>query len=210
MGHDMTSKRPLKSTMIFFLVVAAVLCVWLLLIAPRFQEQERLVRSENAALVMDLAEIESMDGNTDELDRKIAETEGSIRQKFTSRADTADAAAARIEEICRGLGYFPSRIALGPQTLLHPAGVLTPAFYSVDITFQIDSDPAAGAAVIRGLENSPSTDFEIVGFVYRAFQPEGAGEDEDAGEEADADEEAGEDVMGYGEWIFTVTLYFYE
>jgi len=208
MGHDMTNKRSLKSTMIFFLVVAAFLCVWLLFIAPRFQEQERLVRSENAALVMDLAEIESMDGSTDELDRKIAGTEGSIRQKFTSRADNADAAAGRIEEICRGLGYFPSRIALGPQALLHPAGVLTPAFYSVDITFQIDSDAAAGAAVIRGLENSPSADFEVVSFVYRAFKPESAGEDAD--EDEGGDEEAVEDVANYGEWIFTVTLYFYE
>jgi len=204
MGHDMTNKRSLKSTMIFFLVVAAFLCVWLLLIAPRFQEQERLVRSENAALVMDLAEIESMDGSTAELDRRIAETEGGIRQKFTSRADTADAASARIEEICRGLGYFPSRIALGPQALLHPAGVLTPAFYSVDITFQIDSSAAAGADVIRGLENSPSADFEVVGFVYRAFQPEIADEDEEEDEDAD------EDIENYGEWIFTVILYFYE
>ena len=193
----MSGKRPLTSSLIFFVVLVAALCIWLFLIAPVFQEKERLVRSENAALIKDLAEIDEMNGNTEELDTKIADTEGNIKQKYTSRAETADKAAARIESICAGLGYHPVKIALGQKTLLHSAGAFAPALYSVDITFLIESTEEAGTPVIRGLESYVSADFEVTGFVYRTAPPEDS-------------EEEDEEAAYSGEWIFTATLYFYE
>ena len=210
----MLRKRPLTSSLIFFVVVGAALCVWLLLAAPIFQEKERLVRSENAALAKDIAEIETMDGNTEELDKMIADTERAIQQKYSSRAETPDDAAARIEAICSGLGYYPSKIGLGPPVLLHPAGAIAPALYSIDITFQIESTEEAGAPVIRALESSASSDFVLTGFVYRAPPPPPVADPENE-EAADNGTEAGaaddnEAEPQPGEWIFTVTLFFYE
>jgi len=193
----MSGKRPLTYSLIFFAALVIALCVWLVFFAPIFQEKERLVRSENAALIKDLAEIEEMDGSTEALDKKLSDTEGSIKQKYTSRAETADGAAARIESICVGLGYHPAKIAPGQKTLLHPGGAFAPALYSVDVSFLIESTEEAGAHIIRGLESCASADFEVTGFVYRALLPE---ESEEEDEEAEPS----------GEWIFTATLYFYE
>jgi len=203
----MLSKRPLTASLVFIIALAAALCVWLVFVAPIFQEKERLVRSENAALKKDVTEIEAMDGSVEELDGMIAATDGSIRQKYDSRAVTADGAAKVIEEICSGLGHSPLKISLGQRTLLFPAGAYAPALYSVDVTFLIESDEEAGAAIIRGLENRVSADFEVKAFVYRAQLPEPIGEEEEG---------EGEDEAAYmpaplsGEWIFTVTLYYYE
>jgi len=188
----MTNKRPFTSTIIVFIVLAAAVCVWLLFAAPVFQEKEKQVRTENAALTKDIAEIESMNGNLEELEGKFSEIERNIEEKLSSRADTAQKAAALIENICAGLGLYPMKIAVGQETLLHPAGALMPALYSVDITFLIESLEEAGADVIRGLESSRTADFEVTGFVYRGFPPE-------------------DDEGGYsGEWIIMATLYYYE
>ena len=218
----MIRKRPLTSSLFFFVAVAAALCVWLLFIAPVFQEKERVVRSENAALVKDIAEIETMDGSTDALDLMIAETDGNIRQRFESRAETADAAAAKIESLCKAIGITPTKIGLGPINLLHPAGAIAPALYSVDITFRIDSTKDAGPPIIRALESSASADFEVRGFVFRSPLP-APGETEDGeaegtaeggtaspGEAEDGDPETYADPNPVGEWIFTVTMFFYE
>ena len=174
------------------IVIAVAVCVWLLFVAPIFQEKEKQVRSENAALVKDISEIETMNGNMEELEKRVAETEGALEKKYVSRTVTALDAAAKIESICKELGYRTSKIALSQELMLHPAGAFTPALYSVDITFLIEEKEGAGAAVIRGLENYPTADFEVTGFVYRATFPE----DEDADHT--------------GEWIITATLYYYE
>ena len=188
----MTGKRPFTSAIIVFIVVAAFVCVWLLFAAPVFQEKEKQVRSENAALAKDISEIEAMNGNLEELETKFSETGTAIADKYASRADTAQDAAGRIESICAGLGYRTSKIAVGQPQLLSPAGSFSPALYSADITFLIEDTEEAGAAVIRGLENCGTADFEVTGFVYRATYPED------------------EETAFHGEWIFSVTLYFYE
>jgi len=188
----MSFKRPFTSTIIVFIVLAAAVCVWLIFIAPVFQEKEKQVRSENAALAKDIAEIEAMNGNIETLEAKFTETEDSIAKKYASRTDTARDAAVRIESICAGLGYRPSTIALGQETLLSPAKEFTPALYSVDITFLVESTEEAGAPIISGLENCLSADFEVTGFVYRATFPEGS------------------EAAYHGEWIFSATLFYYE
>jgi len=195
----MSKKRPLTTMMIIVVALAVVVCVWLVFFAPVFQEKERLVRSENAALAKDIAEIEAMNGNMEELENMIAVTEEYLASKYASRADTARDAAARIESICAELGYKPTKIALSQENMLHPAGTLAPALYSVDITFLIEDDEEVGAAVIRGLERYPTADFEVTGFVYRATPPEAAG-----------DEDEDEETTFKGEWIITATLYYYE
>jgi len=177
---------------VVFAVIAVFVCVWLLFVAPIFQEKENLARSENAALAKDIAEIESMNGNTTELENRMAEIEDYLSSKYASRADTADDAAARIEGICAGLGYRASKISVAQETMLYPAGVHTPALYSVDITFLIAGTEEVGASIIRGIEKTTTADFEITSFVYRATFPEDA------------------EAAYYGEWIFTVTLYYYE
>jgi len=200
----MTSKRPFTSAIIVFAALALFVCVWLLFIAPVFQEKEKMVRSENAALAKDIAEIEAMDGNLGELERKFAETGISMENKYASRTDTVREAASRIEGICAGLGYRTSKIAVGQEQLLYPAGSYAPALYSVDITFLIEDSEDAGAAVIRGLENCKTADFEVTGFVYRSTPVKENDEDEDS--------EAAEDIeiVYHNEWIFAVTLYYYD
>jgi len=182
----------MTSTIIVFIVIGVTVCVWLLYAAPAFQEKERQVRSENAALVKDIADIEAMNGDMTELEGWITDTEKAIDTKYASRAVTARDAAALIEAICAEAGYRASSIAVAQETLLHPAGTLTPALYSVDITFLIEDKGEAGAAIIRGLERSAAADFEVKSFVYRVTPPE--------------DDEA----AYYGEWIFTVTLNYYD
>jgi len=188
----MSRKSPLTSSLIFFFIIAAFLFIWLLSAAPTFQEKERVVRSENAALAKDITEIKSMGGSTEALEKMMADTEGIIQQKYDSRADSLANVTARIESICAELGYTPSKLVFGQKTLLYPAGAFAPALYSVDITFLIESTEEAGAAVIRGFEQCTSSDFEIISFVYRAIPQE--------------DNEA----EYYGEWIFTAMLYYYE
>jgi len=188
----MTDKRSFTSIVVFFVVIAVFVFVWLFFVAPMFQEKEKLVRSENAALVKDIAEIESMGGSLETLETIISDTKESIADRLYARAETAGDAVARIESICAELGYSPSKIALSPVTKLSPAGMYTPALYSVDVNFLIESTAEAGPAVIRGIEKHPSADFEITGFVYRSFLPEGM------------------EAAYTGEWIFTATLYYYE
>ena len=188
----MRIKNPLTATVLVFVVLGAVVCVWLLFAAPVFQEKEKSVRSENAALAKDIAEIETMNGNMEELEKRIAETAGALGDKYTARADTAADAAARIEGICASLGFRTAKIALSQEVMLHPSGALTPALYSADITFLVEAGEEAGPAVVRGLENYPTADFEVTGFVYRTTPPE--------------DEEG--DYTG--EWIISATLYYYE
>jgi len=198
----MTGKSPLTNTIIAFVVIAVVVCVWLLAIAPVFQEKEKQARSENAALVKDITEIEAMNGNTEDLENRISETEAFLTKKYSSRTDTASVAAERIENIVAGLGFRTSRVAVAKEVMLHPAGTLTPALYSVDITFLIESTEEAGAPVIRAIENYALGDFEITSFVFRRHMPEADDEDEDGNENVEA--------ASFGEWIFTATLYFYE
>jgi len=188
----MIKKRPFASTLIVFVALAAVVCVWLFFVAPTFQEKERQVRSENAALAKDLAEIDAMNGNPEMLESRILETEDFMAKKFASRKDTAEDAVSRIEKICAELGFRPSKIALGQKQMLHPAGVFTPALYSADVTFLVESTEEAGPAVVRALENSKTADFEVTGFVYRSSPPEG------------------KQAAYEGEWIFAATLYYYE
>jgi len=206
----------LTSAIIVFIAVAAFVCVWLLFVAPVFQEKEKLVRSENAALVKDIAEIEAMNGNLEELELKFSEAETSMADKYASRTATADDAEGLIERVCGGLGLTTSKIAVGQEQLLSPAGSYTPALYSVDITFLIEDDEEAGAAVIRGLENYKSADFEVTGFIYRATHPEDetVSEDEAVPEDAAPPERAtpteDNEADYHSEWIFSVTLYYYE
>jgi len=188
----MSDKRSFTVSVIIFVALAAFVVVWLFLVAPTYQEKEKLVRSENAALVKDIAEIESMGGSLETLESVISDTEDSIANKFYARAETDADAAARIEKVCAELGYATSKIVLGQKQQLSPAGIYTPALYSVDVSFLIESTAEAGPAVIRGLEKLSSADFEITGFVYRSFPPEGM------------------EAAYSGEWIITATLYYYE
>jgi len=200
----MTGRRPFTSTIIVFVIIAAAVCIWLLFIAPVFQEKEKQVRSENAALAKDIAEIEAMNGNLEDLENKFSETKINMANKYASRADTAGDAAARIESICAGLGYKTSKIAVGQPQLLFPAGSFVPALYSVDITFLIEDNEEAGAAVIRGLEKCKTADFEVTGFIYRSTPPKVSEADEDI-EVIEVNE-----AEYHNEWIFSVTLYYYE
>ena len=200
----MMKKRPYTYSITFFVIVAAAVCVWLLFAAPVFQDKEKQARSENAALVKDIVEIEAMDGSAEALDKLIADTKSSIKQQYTAREDTAEAAYALIESICAGLGHSASKTAVGQRALLHPAGAFVPALYAVDITFLVESAEQSGASIIRALENHKSADFEVTSFVYRVIRPE-----KDP-EEDPEDEEADEEAVYSGEWIFSVTLYYYE
>jgi len=197
----MTGKNSVLYTVIIFVVIAVVVCVWLIAIAPVFQEKEKEVRSENAALVKDIAEIDAMNGNTQDLENRIAETEAFLTKKYSSRTDTASDAAGRIENIVAGLGLRTSKVAVAQEVMLHPAGTITPALYSVDITFLIESTEEAGAPVIRAIENYALGDFDITSFVFRQYMPIAEDEDEESEDTRAA---------AVGEWIFTATLYFYD
>ena len=188
----MTNKRPYLSAIIFFAILAAAVCLWQLFAVPVFQEKERLVRAENAAMAKDIAEIESMNGSLDILEGYMAAASNNISGIYASRAVTANDAAAQIQIICEGIGVTAEKIALGPEIQLFPAGEYAPALYSIESTFLVEGTEETGPAVIHGLENSPSADFEITSFVFTSFPPEGS------------------EAEYRSEWIFSATLYFFK
>ena len=187
----MTTKKPYILILISFVILVVAVFCWQFFAAPGFQEKVRLVRSENAALVKDIAEIEAMDSNLNTLDKYISDVENYMSNKYASRAVTAQEAPVLIERICGDLGFKADKIALGSETLLFPAGNIAPALYSADITFLVEGTEETGTYVVNGLESYSSADFEVTSFVYRSFPPE-------------------KSEMEYrSEWIFSVTFYYY-
>ena len=197
----MTERRPYVAAIIFIIALAAAVFLWQLIAVPVFAERERLIRSENAAFEKDIAEIGDMGGNAAELEKRMDDARNRIAEKYSGRAETTQTVSDRIRLICAEAGIDPVGIDIGKEQLLSPAGTFVPALYFAEVAILFEGMDDAGAAVIRGLENSRTADFEVTAFVYRNIP---AYEEEEEEEEEESTEES------RGEWLISAKFYYYE
>lgn len=194
----MTDRRPYIAAIIFIIALAAAVFLWQIIAVPVFAERERLIRSENAAFEKDIAEIRDMDGSAAELEKRMDDARNRIAENYSGRSETAQTASAQIALICAEAGIDPVGIDIGKGQMLSPAGAFVPALYFAEVAILFEGMDDAGAAVIRGLENSRTADFEVTAFVYRNIPPDEEGEGEESIEES------------RGEWLISALIYYYE
>jgi len=209
----MAEKRPYIAAIILIACLAAAVYLWQITAVPGYTERERMIRSENIEFEKDIAEIEAMERNTSELEKKIHDIESSIAEKYSGRAQTTETITDHIKLLCKEAGVDDVRIDIGKSRNLSPAGRYAPALNTAEVTILFEGMDDIGSGVIKNLENSGTADIEITAFVYRHIPPS-APEKEDEDDEEDNDEngenERAPAEPGRGEWLVTAQIYYYK
>ena len=197
--NSVSTKRLYILAAVILATAAVCVLLWMIYAVPGYTERERSVRSENAVMKKDIADIEAMNGTTEAIDEKIKEAQAKIEEKYTKRRTTDETAASIIKDICKKAGVNKVDIDSGRQRMISPSGTYAPALYTAEVTVLFEGTEKEGANVIKGLEKSQNADFEVTAFIYSA----------NASEEGEEESPETEVLPQAGKWIITAAIYYY-
>ncbi|MDR0357605.1 MAG: hypothetical protein LBH63_04485 [Clostridiales Family XIII bacterium] len=162
--------------------------LYICFVAPVFQERIDKLRMENKLLARDIAAIDEMRGDLTALKKDIADAEGKL-SAIRERTSVGPAEVAfDISEKADAAGIAELDISEQESLAAGDKTAYGAQLFSRAIDISASGDFASGLRFMRSLEDSETGFYSVVGFAHSG------------GAEGDAT----------SQWIFRVTLYYYE